>query len=204
MKQGKDLDEVCYSHIYEPSYLCDFEVATDELCGHIGMALSQLQGEMNELLNMTDMADMVDMPEVADMFEMPELTDLMADLERLQPLAFHANGSVRGRMALAESDLTWLKSRLHAYRAELGGRDRGFVLPRGDAPVPALHLGRSAAKKAIRALVRYEQEGGEVPMIVPRFCNLVCNYLFTLSLVINHRRGLEEIPFVSKSYGKGA
>ena len=30
----------CYPFIYETSSLCDFEVITDELCGHIGAAFS--------------------------------------------------------------------------------------------------------------------------------------------------------------------
>lgn len=174
MKPTKDLDELCYSFIYDTSHLCDFEVATDELCGHIGAALSLLPPGMN---------------------------DIAADLDRLQPLAFHANGSVRGRLALEESDLAWLKGRLGAYRQESQGSVTGFILPRGDGPVPALHLGRSAAKKAIRALVRVEQEGRRIPMIVPRFCNLVCNFLFALTIVINRRCARVETPFVSKSYG---
>ena len=35
-------DEICYPFLYETSWLCDFEVATDELCGLIGSALSLL------------------------------------------------------------------------------------------------------------------------------------------------------------------
>jgi hypothetical protein len=46
-----------------------------------------------------------------------------------------------------------------------------------------------------------EQEGKTVPMELPRLCNLMCNFFFTLTLVINQRRGFVETPFVSKSYG---
>ncbi len=175
IKSSRDLDELCYPFIHETSSLCDFEVVTDELCTLIGMALSETP---------------VDMP------------DLAADLDRLQPLAFHLNGSIRGRLAIEESDLDWLRARLHHYRDEVADRLQGFVLPRGSAPVPQLHQARSTAKKAIRALVRVDQEGKEVPAILPRFCNLVCNFFFMLTLVINKRRGLTEAPFVSKSYGK--
>lgn len=177
MKPGRDRDELCYPFIYETSHLCDYEVVTDELCGHLGAALS--------LLPDADGA----------------MRDIAADLDRLQPLAFHANGSIRGRLAVDESDLQWLGGRLSRYRAELAGSVNGFVLPRGQAPVPQLHLARSAAKKAIRLLVRVEQEGREIPMVVPRLCNLICNFCFTLTLVINKRRGQAETPFVSKSYG---
>ncbi|ROT44472.1 ATP--cob(I)alamin adenosyltransferase [Pusillimonas sp. NJUB218] len=174
MKPGQNIDELCYPFIYETSVLCDFEVVTDELCGHIGAALSYMP---------------TDMP------------DLVADLDRLQPLAFHVNGSIRGRLAVDDVDIAWLQSRLTHYRAQIKDRVNGFVLPRGIAPIPQLHLARSAAKKAIRAMVRVEQEGRDVPMILPRLCNLMCNFFFTLTLVINQRRGVEEVAFVSKSYG---
>lgn len=175
MKPSKDIDEVCYPFIHETSALCDFEVVTDELCGHIGAALSLLPGEM---------------------------ADIAADLDRLQPLAFHVNGSIRGRLAVTEDDIAWLKARLAHYRGEVADRTCGFILPRGDMPVPFLNLARSAAKKAIRLMVRIEEEGREVPQELPRMCNVMCNFLFTVILVINKRRGLNETPFVSKSYGR--
>lgn len=174
MKPGKNRDELCYPFIYETSFLCDFEVVTDELCGHIGAILSALPAEM---------------------------TDIAGDLALLQPLAFHVNGSIRGRLAVDEADIAWLQSRLDHYRLEVKGRIDGFVLPRGAAPVPQLHLARSAAKKAIRLMVRVEQEGKTVAMVLPRLCNMMCNFFFTLTLVVNQRRGFAETPFVSKSYG---
>ncbi|MFY9811832.1 ATP:cob(I)alamin adenosyltransferase [Aquabacterium sp.] len=175
LKPTGKLDELCYPFIFETSSLCDFEVVTDELCGHIGAVLSLLPAEM---------------------------PDIAQDLDRLQPLAFHVNGSIRGRLAVDEADIAWLQSRQDHYREEVAERIRGFVLPRGDVPVPQLHLARSAAKKAIRAMVRVDQEGKEVPPELPRLCNLMCNFFFTLTLVINQRRGQTETPFISKSYGR--
>lgn len=175
LKTTGKLDELCYPFIFESSALCDFEVVTDELCGHIGAVLSLLPAEMS---------------------------DIAQDLDRLQPLAFHVNGSIRGRLAIEEADIAWLQSRQDHYRQEVAERIRGFVLPRGEMPVPHLHLARSAAKKAIRAMVRVDQEGKDVPSELPRLCNLMCNFFFTLTLVINQRRGHAETPFISKSYGK--
>lgn len=175
MKLSRTLDEVCYPFILETSYLCDYEVATDELATLIGMALGSLG---------------------------PGLPDLAADLETVQPLAFHLNGSLRGRLAVHEDDLAWLQGRLTAYRVELGDDLPLFVLPRGSVPVPQLHLARSACKKAIRCLVRVEQEGREIPDVLPRLLNLMCNFFFVCTLVVNQRRGLREVTFVSKSYGR--
>lgn len=174
MRPTKNRDELCYPFIYEASPLCDFEVITDELCGHIGAAFSLTP---------------------------PDMSDIASDLDRLQPLAFHINGSIRGRLAIEEADIAWLQERLDHHRAEIQGLINGFVLPRGQMPVPQLHLARSAAKKAIRLMVRLEQEGREVPMVLPRLCNLMCNFFFTLTLVVNKRRGHAETVFLSKSYG---
>ena len=175
LKLSKHLDEVCYPFIQDASVLCDYEVLTDELCALIGTVLAYL-------------------PEQAH--------DLRVDLEQLQPLAFHANGSVRGRLAIVEADLGWLNGRLNHYQQEVSERLQGFVLPRGLPPVPQLHQARSVSKKAIRALVRVDQEGIEVPLILPRLLNMMCNFFFVLTLVVNQRRGLNEVIFRSKSYGK--
>lgn len=168
------LDELCYPYIYEQGSLCDYEIQTDELCGHLGAAISAIPDDM---------------------------PDILRDLKSLQPLAFHLNGSIRGVMAVDESDLAWLNGRLSHYRDEIDGLIQGFVLPRGVSPVPQLHQARSASKKTIRLMVRLKHEGFAVPVELPRLCNLMCNFLFTLTLVINYRRGLIEIPFISKSYG---
>lgn len=173
MKPSKVLDEICYPFIQETSYLCDFEVVTDEWCTLLGMALSAT---------------------------LAEFLDVAADLDHLQPLAFHVNGSMRGKLAVEEADVQWVRERIAHYRQELGPREHAFVLPRGTAPVPQLHQARSGAKKAIRAMVRVEQEGRAVPDVLPRFCNAVCNLLFLMTLSINLRRGVTEVPFVSKSY----
>lgn len=68
-------------------------------------------------------------------------------------------------------------------------------------PVPQLNSASSAAKKAIRLMVRlHDEESIEISDVLHRFCNVRCNYLFTLTVVINKARGEKEIPFVSESY----
>jgi len=175
LKKSKSRDELCYPFIYEVSYLCDFEVATDELCNHIGAIIGLIPETSNDIAN---------------------------DLDQLQPLIYHLNGSIRGRLAIAENDQQWLLERYHHYQNEVEGKIDGFVLPRGPAPSPQLHLARSAAKKAIRLMVRIDQEQIELPDILHRFCNLLCNFFFVLALCINHRAGFTEQPFTSKSYGR--
>ena len=120
MKSSRHYGELCYPFIHETSTLCDFEMVTDELCTLIGMALSAMP---------------------------PEMADLAADLDHLQPLAFHVNGSIRGTLAVEEADVQWVVQRLRHYQDELGERQHTFILPRGTVPVPQLHLARSCPKK---------------------------------------------------------
>jgi cob(I)alamin adenosyltransferase len=175
LKPGKSIDEICYPFIYEAGSLCDYEVITDELCAVVGGILTELHQQHAELA---------------------------ADLETLQPMIFHANASIRGRLALDEGDLKWLLERYRHYKKLTEGRVNGFVLPRGPEPVAQLHQARSAAKKAIRVMVRIDQEGIAVPDVLHRFCNVLCNFFFVLTLYINQAAGIEETAFHSRSYGR--
>ncbi|MGZ0654476.1 ATP--cob(I)alamin adenosyltransferase [Coraliomargarita sp. W4R53] len=173
-KLSKNIDEVCYPFIYESSLKCDYEIHTDAMCRQLGGIISM-------------------MPE-----GLPELT---AELAKLQPMIYHLNGSIRGKCAVSEDDLTWLRERYAAHRDSVADCLSGFVLPRGSSPVPELNAASSSAKIAIRLMVRlHETENVEIPDVLHRFCNVLCNYYFTLTLVINRSRGEKEIPFESGSY----
>lgn len=173
-KLSKNIDEVCYPFIYESSLKCDYEIHTDSMCRQLGEILSRMPGD---------------------------LPGVIAELETLQPIIYHLNGSIRGRCALVETDLAWLRDRYTAHRDAVADCLSGFVLPRGASPVPELNAASSAAKVAIRLMVRlHEQEAVEIPEVLHRFCNVLCNYYFTLTLVVNKHRGLVEVPFESASY----
>jgi cob(I)alamin adenosyltransferase len=173
-KLSKNIDEVCYPFMYEKSLKCDFEILTDELCRQIGGILAVMP---------------------------PEFPELVAELEALQPLIYHLNGSIRGKCALTEAHLVWLRECYVRHRDASADSIAGFVLPRGAAPVPQLNSASSAAKRAIRLMVRmHDEEAIEIPDVLHRFCNVLCNYLFTLTVVINRARGEREIPFISESY----
>jgi len=193
LKPSRDLDELCYPFLYEASAKCDYEIATDELCKRIGEVVALLpEGEL--------------------------WRDLREELGRIQPLAFHLNGSVRGRLGVLPEELAWLHERHSARKAEVAGRVGGFVLPQGPVPVPQLNLAASCCKRAIRLLVLLDREADAareagragptdgrdpkpIPEILDRVLNLLCNHLFVLGLVVNQRLGVDEVPFASRSYG---
>lgn len=172
-KKPEDLREWCYPFIFETRLTCDYEILTDELCCHIGVVLSML-------------------PE--------EFDDIRRDLEQLQPLIYNLNGSVRGKNGIFERDIEWLKARYTHYQLETAGRVTGFVLPRGPAPVPQLHLCRCTGKKIVRMLVRLEQEGRMFDETLPRFANVLANFFFVLTVAIKHRLGTDEVPYISINY----
>lgn len=171
---SKNLDEVCYPFIYESSLKCDYEILTDDLCRQIGGILAEVPAQLKHVVE---------------------------ELETLQVMVYHLNGSIRGKCAVSEADLEWLLACYVRHKEATADCLSGFVLPRGEAPVAQLNTASSNAKRAIRLMVRlHDQEGVEIPDVLHRFCNVLCNYFFTLTLVVNKSRGLQEVPFVSESY----
>ena len=57
---------------------------------------------------------------------LPYLTEkegpLLEDLKHIQMLCYHANGSVRGMLAIKQEDVDWLSGRYDSYAADLGKR----------------------------------------------------------------------------------
>ncbi|PCE64021.1 ATP:cob(I)alamin adenosyltransferase [Sediminicola luteus] len=177
------IDELCYPFIYEDSLLCDYEIQTDQLTRLLGWVLSDLRKLQGQYPN----------------------TELLEGLEEhlnwIQPCCYHLNGSLRGKLALTEADHGKLLGYYREMKIVVKDRISGFVLPGGPAPVGQLNQCSSLAKKAIRLMVRlHNDEGLEVPEILPKFANLLCNYFFVATLVINKVTGFEETPFISKSY----
>ncbi|MBU5213926.1 hypothetical protein [Heyndrickxia oleronia] len=167
----KDLRYLCYPFMRESASTVDFEIRTDSLTTRIGQAASLTK----------------DIPIVYE------------DLMYLLPMAYHLNGSVRGKLAISEEDLNRLSSMYDFYVAETNGRIDRFVLPQGTAAACALHVCRSEAKKSVRALHKVSLER-EVPDILFNYTNLLANVLFYMAVYVNKDKGVEEIQFVSKSY----
>ncbi|MCG9726633.1 ATP:cob(I)alamin adenosyltransferase [Vibrio brasiliensis] len=169
---SKDHGEICYPFIYEDSPVCDFEIASDELCSRIGLVLTY------------------------------ELDDVSRDiLSRVQPNVYHLNGSVRGKMAIDEPILAELYQDYNLLRDKLEGGFRGFVLPGGHPVSAELHLCRTQAKKVVRALVAVEHSGKKSPdPILFRYANLLANIMYALASYTNRIHQVNEVEFVSRSY----
>lgn len=167
----KDLRFLCYPFMREAASTVDFEIRTDSLTTRIGQAASL----------------------VAD------LEVVYADLQYLQPMAYHLNGSVRGKLAITEADLNRLSDMYDFYCEKVHDKIQSFVLPQGTEAACALHVCRSEAKKSVRALHKVSLEQ-EVPQILFDYSHLLANVFFVMAVYVNDQTGVEEIPFVSKSY----
>jgi ATP:cob(I)alamin adenosyltransferase len=167
----KDIDEMCYPYIFEDSPLCDFEILTDELCTYIGLALSQIEQQLvNEALGW------------------------------LQPKIFDLNGSIRGKCAIDEQDIAQLKHYYHFFKSKVTDNNTRFVLPRGVGPTALLHQCRSLSKKVTRQLVLIDKANIEVPQTLPRFTNMLVNFLFAMTRFLNQLQGIDEPEYVSNCY----
>ena len=168
----KDWRYSSYPFMREKSCLVDYEIRTDSLTTSIGAVFPLLTEEEQIVKN---------------------------DLCMIQPLCYHANGSVRGKLAIMEDDLKWLSRRYDFYVEQTGEKTKQFVLPGGKEAACALHSARSEAKKSYRALHKVSEER-DVPEILFSFLGLLANVLFAMAVYINQVNGISEIPFESKSY----
>lgn len=171
LKFSGDIDELAYPFIFEDSPLCDFEILTDELCTYVGLALSQL-----------------------------EEGDVRQSLEWLQPRIFHLNGSIRGKCGIFEEDILKLKTDYHYFRDQVEDNKKRFVLPRGVGAVVQIHQCRSLAKKVVRQMVKVDAFGKKIPATLPRFTNLLVNYFFALTRVLNQQFAIDEPEYISINY----
>lgn len=177
------IDELCYPFIYEDSLVCDYEILTDDLTRMLGWAINDLN-----ILRL-------DYPDDND------LKSLETELIWLLPLCYHLNGSIRGTLAIAEEDHMQLLENYRSIKSIIQKSISGFVLPGGISPVGILNKCSSMSKQIIRLMVRiHNEEHKEIPDILPKFTNLLCNYFFVATILINQVTGYKEISFISKSY----
>ena len=171
----KDIRFSCYPFMREKSSCVDYEIRTDSLTTRIGTVFPTLVDDASGQL-------------------------VLEDLRRIQPLAYHVNGSVRGRLAIEQADLDWLNSVYDDFVERGAEQLKQFVLPQGHEAATSLHICRSEAKKSYRAL-HFVSNEKEVPEILFMFLGLLANVFFVLSVEANKLANVEEIPFISKSYG---
>lgn len=169
----KDLRFICYTYMREKSVKVDYEVLSDALTISIGMVLPYLTRDDEQIVK--------------------------NDLRHLQELAYHANGSVRGMLAISDDDVAWLSERYDYYAEAVGDRAKHFVIPQGCIAAMHLHTVRNDAKLVYRALHHANNEA-PVPKVLFEFTGLLSNIASLMALHVNALNGIDEILFHTKSY----
>ena len=157
----------------EKSCKVDYEVLSDALTVSIGMVIPHLTNDYEQVL--------------------------VEDLRRLQHLTYHANGSVRGMLAITEEDVSWLSGRYDFYCEQVGDKMKQFVIPQGCLAALHLHEVRNDAKIVYRALHHANKEEA-VSELLFKFTGLLSNVACAMALYVNQLNNVDEIPFQTKSY----
>lgn len=157
----------------EEGLLCDYEVLTDGISSYFGLALA-----------------------IGRERGYPE--DICSILEWLTEAILHVNGSLRGKLAICEEDLRKLYEAYYFYKYRID--NNGFTLPTGSYFSCIINILRYKTKELVRMLNRIHKEEEEVPDILFSFTNLLANFLYVLSLYINKLDGIDNKPFISRSY----
>lgn len=112
----------------------------------------------------------------------------------------HLNGSLRGKMAISDTDIKEGLLMYHVLKDRNKGRVINFVYPTGSSVATLYHNARCEAKLVTRNLYLIENSGVIVPQILIDFSNLTANLLFAFAIETNRLENIDEIEFISKSY----
>ncbi len=122
------------------------------------------------------------------------------DLHPLVELVYHANGSMRGKIAITKDNIDTLLDMQKKLQEQLGPWKQ-FVLPEGSQGATHLHVLRSRAKSIVRIMHHIDQESErEKVIILHDFWNILSNLFFLMALIENKLEGVKEQVFISQSY----
>lgn len=140
----------------------------DEANSALGVLAAHLDGE----------------PEAAILAAQRALFDIGAEL------ATPESGRVAGVTAAQVEALEGLIDRWEAELPPL----RQFILPGGEVPAALCHVARSVVRRAERRTVTLARSVDVNPEIL-RYLNRLSDCLFVLARLLNHRRGIADVPW---------
>ena len=161
--------ELSYPFLYEESQLVEFEILTDKLSSQLGFCASLAKGNFKN------------------------------ELLYVTELVYHLNGSIRGKNAINEHHVLFLKARYEHYEEDTKEGKR-FVVPQGSTLASSLHVARSMGKEVVRKIFKIKQEGINVDEVLFDFSNMIANYCFMTALYANKISNITEKEFTSRSY----
>lgn len=164
---------MCYPYLRETSFKCDFEIETDSLASHIGYAYSKAGN----------------------------YPEMKKELTWLCEMAYHVNGSIRGKLAVTDEDITKAIGIHDKYQEMVREETKMFSLPLGTELSGILNLCRSKSKNSTRWAYKVAKfEDVKVDKLVADLLNTMADIFFVMSVYVNKMENQETIEFVSKSY----
>ncbi len=146
----------------------------DEASSALGLLAAHLEGDLTGVIRTIQRA----------------LFDIGAELATPQP----------GRVAAVTADaVSALEELIDRWEEELAPL-RQFILPGGSAPAAVCHLARSLVRRAERRTVTLGRSTPINPQIL-RYLNRLSDCLFVLARVLNHRRGIADVPWEGQRRG---
>lgn len=91
-----------------------------------------------------------------------------------------------------------LERLIDGWEAELPPQN-AFILPGGSAPAAICHLARSLVRRAERRVVTLARSAEINPEIL-RYLNRLSDCLFVLARLLNHRRGVPDLPWQGRPH----
>ncbi|MEW8957318.1 ATP:cob(I)alamin adenosyltransferase, partial [Clostridium sp.] len=143
------IDFLSSPFLKEENLLFDHEIGTDYLCSNIAL--------VSELTKR-------------------KCPKLHKELSPLVEKVYHLNGSIRGKLAIDEEDLSSLYESYKGIKEKLHHKIEGMVLPGGCEIACRLHILRCEAIKVVRTMHKIKNSGIDVPDILFDYGNLLSNY----------------------------
>lgn len=98
---------------------------------------------------------------------------------------------------LHEEDIALLEKEIDRMTATLPSM-KSFILPGGAPEVSFVHIARTVCRRAERAAVRLDENGGKVPGLIIKYLNRLSDYLFTLARFTAKEMNAEEISWKAR------
>ncbi len=123
------------------------------------------------------------------------------ELLKLCELVYHANGSIRGKLAIRPEDFRWL-DQLYVKLTQENGELKQFVLRQAvRGPAHCTDCAADAKRYCGSHTRSIGRKTGSADSV--RFLESLSNVFFQMALKENRLEGVAEIPFVSRSYNVG-
>ncbi len=125
--------------------------------------------------------------------------DMKKDIERIQYELFAIGEELSsGNIKITQENVKWLEERTVAYRKE-SGPVKLFVIPGGSEEASYIHVARSVVRRVERNAVKYSKEI-EFDKWIIVYLNRLSSLLFSMAIVANKRKGIEERIYDIRKY----